>query len=183
MDLPKIKNREVSSRGVKACLIRIRLVCQNPQLSNFKHGKVCFRYSWAQDIKLSANFCFPLKLSVIFGFCLDGLQSLASCWNYRPQKRLPAETVPVILLPAKTLGRKQNQADNLIRKLFIMQSSLSRKQKITGSLGGSQIWGTVSTGSQNWQTSLYGWPHFIENAVLQKWSYAPALILTQMRVV
>ena len=33
-------------------------------------------------------------------------------------KRLPAETVRVILLPEETLGRKQNHADSLVRKIF-----------------------------------------------------------------
>ena len=36
-----------------------------------------------------------------------------------------------------------------------MHKSLGRKQEIPDSLCGSQIWLTVSAGSENWQRSLY----------------------------
>ena len=52
---------------------------------------------------------------------------------------LPAKTVRVNLLPAKRLDRKQNHADSLCRKPFIMYRSLGRKQELADSLGGSQI--------------------------------------------
>ena len=54
-------------------------------------------------------------------------------------KWIPAETVRVILLPAETLGRKQNRTDSLCRKPSVVDGSLGRKQEITDSLGGSQI--------------------------------------------
>ena len=46
-------------------------------------------------------------------------------------KWLPGETVCMIVLPAKSLGRKQKLMDTLDRKPFIMYSSLSKKRKIT----------------------------------------------------
>ena len=55
------------------------------------------------------------------------------------EKRLPAETVHVILLPTETLGRKLNHTESLCRKLFFKHNSLGRKQEIADSLGGSQI--------------------------------------------
>ena len=64
------------------------------------------------------------------------------------EKWLPAETVCVNLLPAETLGRKQNHTDSLCRKLFTKHNSLGRKQKIMDSLGGSQIRQTVSAGGE-----------------------------------
>ena len=83
--------------------------------------------------------------SPIFASCRDCLSYLASAETVCDlelsaetsvhEKSLPAETVRVILL----LGRKQNHTDSLCRKLFTMQNSLSKKQKITDSLGGSQI--------------------------------------------
>ena len=54
-------------------------------------------------------------------------------------KRLVAETVCMILLPAETLGRKQNHADSLSRKPFFMDSSLGRNQEIADSLSGKEI--------------------------------------------
>ena len=41
----------------------------------------------------------------------------------------------MILLPAKTLGRKQNHMDNLGRKPIFMDSSLRREQEIVDSIG------------------------------------------------
>ncbi|MEW8548154.1 MAG: hypothetical protein AB2693_32020 [Candidatus Thiodiazotropha sp.] len=55
-------------------------------------------------------------------------------------KWLPAETLFVILLPAEILGKKQTHADRLCRKPFFADGSLSRKQEIVDSLGGSQIY-------------------------------------------
>ena len=40
------------------------------------------------------------------------------------QKWFSAETIRVILLPAETFGRKQNNADSLGRKLFIIVKAL-----------------------------------------------------------
>ena len=54
-------------------------------------------------------------------------------------KKLPAETVRVILLPAKTFSRKQNRTVYLCRKLSIADGSLERKQEIEDSLSGNQI--------------------------------------------
>ncbi|MEW8546780.1 MAG: hypothetical protein AB2693_24970 [Candidatus Thiodiazotropha sp.] len=53
-------------------------------------------------------------------------------------KWLPAKTVRAILLPAERLSRKQNHADSLCRKPFIMFSCPGRKQELADSLGGSQ---------------------------------------------
>ena len=50
------------------------------------------------------------------------------------EKRLPAETVLVILLPAETLGRKLHHTDILCRKLFTKHNSLGRKQEIADRL-------------------------------------------------
>ena len=61
----------------------------------------------------------------------------------------------MILLPAETLGRKQNHTDSLCRKLFTKHNSLGRKQEIPDSLGGSQIGQTISAGSENQRTRLY----------------------------
>ena len=41
---------------------------------------------------------------------------------------LPAETVRVILLPAETLGRKQNHKDSLCRKPFFVDDSLDSSE-------------------------------------------------------
>ena len=46
------------------------------------------------------------------------------------EKWLPAETLPVILLPAQTLSRKLNHTDSLCRKLFTEHNSLGGKQEI-----------------------------------------------------
>ena len=51
---------------------------------------------------------------------------------------LPAETIPVILLPTESFGRKQNHMDSLCRKPFFMDGSLGRRKEITDSLGGSE---------------------------------------------
>ena len=48
------------------------------------------------------------------------------------------QTVHVIWLPAKSLGRKQNHTDSLCRKPFFVDGSLRRKQEFTDSLGGSK---------------------------------------------
>ena len=61
----------------------------------------------------------------------------------------------MILLPAETLSRKQNQADSLGRKLFFKGSNLGRKQEIANCLIGSQILWTVSGQRENLRTSLY----------------------------
>ena len=53
------------------------------------------------------------------------------------EKWHPAKTVRMILLPAKSLGRKQNHADSLCRKSFFMDGSPGRKQEIIDSLGRS----------------------------------------------
>ena len=66
----------------------------------------------------------------------------AFCWE------IPAKTVLMIVLPAETLGRKQNHADRLGRKPFFKYSRLNTNQEIADSLGGSQIWWTVSTDSK-----------------------------------
>ncbi|MEW8544214.1 MAG: hypothetical protein AB2693_11835 [Candidatus Thiodiazotropha sp.] len=74
------------------------------------------------------------------------------CRFWRPAETVcdilfPAETtVSAILLPAKSRGIKQNHADSLGREQFIMHSCLGRKQDIADSLGGIQIWQTVSAG-------------------------------------
>ena len=60
-------------------------------------------------------------------------------------KRLPAESVCVILPSAESLGRKH----------IHIVSVTGKKQEMADSLNGSQIWRTVSVGSENWQTSLY----------------------------
>ena len=64
-------------------------------------------------------------------------------------KKLSAETVCAILLPAECLSRKQNYTDSLTRKPFFVDSSLGRKQEIGDSLGGSQIRRKVWAGSEN----------------------------------
>ena len=86
---------------------------------------------------------------LIFTSCRDCPSYLASAENVRDfllhaetvvlGKWFPAETVCVILLPAETLGRKQNHTDSFCRKPFFVDGSLRRKQEITDSLGGSQI--------------------------------------------
>ena len=63
-------------------------------------------------------------------------------------KWLPAETVHVIQLPAKSLSRKQNHTDSLCRKPFFVDGSLGRKQKNTVSAE-VKYDGTVSAGSEN----------------------------------
>ena len=61
----------------------------------------------------------------------------------------------MILLPAETLGRNLHHTDSLCRKPFTKHNSLGRKQETADSLGGSQIWRTVSAGSVHWWTRLY----------------------------
>ena len=50
-----------------------------------------------------------------------------------PDKRLPAETFRVILLPAETHNR--NLSDSLGKKPFFADGSLGRQQEIADSLG------------------------------------------------
>ena len=71
------------------------------------------RHIWLPTEHCPANSCF-----------LQGLLS--------SKKWLPVETVRMTLLPAESLGRKQNHADSLCRKPFIMYRSLGRKQKFRG---------------------------------------------------
>ena len=71
---------------------------------------------------------------LIFTSCRDCLSYLASAETVRDlllpaettihEKWLPAETVCVILFPAKTLSRKLNQKDSLCMKLFTKHKSL-----------------------------------------------------------
>ena len=96
----------------------------------------------AQGINESTNFRFLQRLSIIFGFRRDCLWSLASCRDYHP--RQIASCRDCLCDSAETLCRKLNHRD-----------SLCRKQEIADSLGGSQIWWTVSAGSINWRTGLY----------------------------
>ncbi|MEW8546038.1 MAG: hypothetical protein AB2693_21150, partial [Candidatus Thiodiazotropha sp.] len=63
-------------------------------------GKMCN----SQGIYQSANFCFLLSLSLIFGFCLDCLQLLLLAETTVHVKWLPAETVHVVLLPVEVLA-------------------------------------------------------------------------------
>ena len=98
--------------------------------------------------KESANFRFLQRLPVIFGFRRDCPWSLVLLPILPSTKKLPAETVRVILLPTETLGRKLNHMTSLCRKLFIKHNNLGRKQEIADSLGESQIWRTVSAGSE-----------------------------------
>ena len=65
----------------------------------------------------SANFCFLQRLSIIFGFCQDFHNFLLPAETCVCRKWLPAKIVAVIVLPAETVGSKQNQTDRLIRKL------------------------------------------------------------------
>ena len=51
------------------------------------------------------------------------------------EKKLPAETVRVNVLPAENLVRKQNQPDTVGSKLFITHSSLVRKQNHAHTFG------------------------------------------------
>ena len=91
--------------------------------------------SYSQGINESLNLRFLQRLSVTFGLRRDrGLFLPAE--TVVLGKKLPAETVRVILLP---LGRKQNHTDSLCRKPFFVDGSLGRKQEIADSLGGSQI--------------------------------------------
>ena len=86
---------------------------------------------------------------LIFASCRDCPSYLASTETVRDllllaettvhEKRLPAETARVILLPAKSLGRKLNHMDSHFRSPFSKDNSLGRKQEIADSLGGSQI--------------------------------------------
>ena len=74
---------------------------------------------------------------LIFASCRDCPSYLASAETVHDlllpaetivhEKWLPAETVRVILLPAKTLSRKQNHTDSLCRKLFTKHNGLGRK--------------------------------------------------------
>ena len=99
---------------------------------------------------------------LIFASCRDCPSYLASTETVRDlllpaetiihEKWLPAETFSVILLPAKSLGRKLNHTDSLCRQLFTqhkswqeardhgqslrkpnMTESLCRKQKLADS--------------------------------------------------
>ena len=102
---------------------------------------------YTQGINQPASFRFLQRLSVIFAETVRNL--LLPVGTTVLEKWLPADTVRVTLLPAKSVGRKQNHADNLCRKPFCMYRSLGRKQEIADSLGGSQIRCTVSAGSEN----------------------------------
>ena len=55
------------------------------------------------------------------------------------KKWLPAETLCMILLPAKRFSKEQDHMYSLGRKPFITHNSICRKQEIADSLGGSQI--------------------------------------------
>ena len=80
---------------------------------------------------------------------------------------LPAETVRHIWLPPRLsaiscfLPRLRKMAS--YRKLFPKHNSLGRKQEIADSLEGSQIWRTVSAGSENWRTRLYPVLYSLQN--------------------
>ena len=85
---------------------------------------------------------FSLPAETVRHIWLPPRLSLISCFLPRlssTKKWLPVETVCVILLPAESLNRKLYRMDSLCRKLFTKHNSLSRKQEITDSLGGSQI--------------------------------------------
>ena len=111
-------------------------------VSESKHQENFFPST--QGINESTNVRFLQRLSVIYGFRRD-------CPWSRFLPRLPSTkngflqrlSVWFCFLP------------RLCRKLFTKYNSLGRKQKITDSLGGSQIWRTVSAGSENWRTHLY----------------------------
>ena len=85
----------------------------------------------------------------VFALCRDCPSYLASAETVRDlllpaettvhEKWLPAETVCEILLPAQTLSGKLNHTYSSLYKLFTKHNSLSRKQEIVDSLGGSQI--------------------------------------------
>ena len=68
---------------------------------------------------------------------------------------LPVESVGVNLLPAETLSRKQNYAGILGKRSFFADGCLDKKQAFADSLGGSQIWWTVSARSESRRTSFY----------------------------
>ena len=101
---------------------------------------------------------------------LPSIFNLSTGYKRVCQFKLPAEIVHHIWLPPRLsaicflrrqlclvnvvlgkyhLGRKQNHTDSLCRKLFFMDCSISRKQEITDSLGGSQILRIVFAGSEN----------------------------------
>ena len=102
-------------------------------------------------INETANFRFLQRLSVIFGLGRDCPRSFASCRDYRPRKMASCRDCPC----NSTLGRKLNHTHSLCRKPFTEHNRLGRKQEIADSLGGNQLWRTVSAGSENWQTRLY----------------------------
>ena len=62
------------------------------------------------------------------------------------EKWLPAETVRVILPPAESQQEAESHRQSLQEASYQAQQ-LGWKQEIADSLGGSQIWQTVSAGS------------------------------------
>ena len=85
------------------------------------------------------NHLLPTAMSPpIFASCRDCPSYLAFAETVRDlllpaesfihDKLLPVETARVILLPAETLGRKQNHANCLCNKPFFADSSFGRKQ-------------------------------------------------------
>ena len=91
------------------------------------------RHIWL-PLRLSAISCFlPRLLYTINGFLLR--LSVWFCFVLR-------------------LSSKHSPAECLGRKPFSVHSSLWRKEEVTDSLSGSQIWQTVPAGSGNWQTSF-----------------------------
>ena len=103
------------------------------------------------------------RLSAILGFCRDCPRSLASCRDYGPWKNTPAKALRHLLLPVETTVRKNwlpadsaSCRDTWQEGIYHVQR-LDRKQEIVDSLGGSQIWRTVSAGSENWRTIFVSW--------------------------
>ena len=87
--------------------------------------------SYPQSISESANFPFLQRLSVILVSAETVRDLLLPAETTVHKKELPAETVRVILLLAKTHSRKLNHTDSLCRKLFTTTVSAGSKRLLT----------------------------------------------------
>ena len=104
----------------------------------------------------SANLRFLQRLSVIFGFHRDCPWPPASCRDYRPRKMASCRDCPCDSASCRDSRQEaKSHGQSLQEAIISKHNRSSRKQEIADSLGGSQIWRTVSAGSVNWRTRLY----------------------------